>query len=411
MRILICCEFYPPSIGGVQKVMQEVAEGLARRGHQVTVATSKLKERDFNKLNSVTIKEFDVKGNLVTGITGEVARYREFVVGGKFDAILVYAAQQWTFDALWEILPSIQCRKVHVPCGYSGLYDPRYSEYFQNMPVILREFDHLIFHASCYRDIQFARAKGFTNFSVIPNGASEAEFSAPPIPDLRQKLGISEKEFVFLTVGNPRLQKGHLEVAEAYSLMELPFPSVLILNDRPRPDNQSPASRVLSCMKALMIHRNTEEGKLWNTIRRCRRLPGKRLLLTNLKRDEVISAFFISDLFVFASRIEYSPLVLFESAAAGLPFLSVSVGNASEIAQWTGAGVICQGIYDKRGFTLTDPNVLAREMSRLAKDPQLLEELGWQGRKNWKERFSWNRIVSKYEDVLIGKAGCTPKKY
>lgn len=404
MHILICCEFYAPSIGGVQKVMQEVAEGLVKKAHQVTVATSKLKGRNFSELNGVRIKEFDVKGNFVTGIRGEIDKYRAFVMREKFDAILVYAAQQWTFDALWEILPSIQGRKVHVPCGYSGMYDPRYFEYFQNMPVILERFDHLIFHASSYRDIQFAKEKGLTNFSVIPNGASEVEFAAPPIPDIRRRLGISETEFVFLTVGNPRVQKGQLEVAQAYLLMDLPFPSVLILNDRPRPYNQSPATRVLSWMKAAMVRVDPGERKLKKTIRRHRRLWGKRILLTNLKRDEVVSAFFLSDLFIFASHIEYSPLVLFECAAAGLPFLSSSVGNASEIAEWTGAGVICPGTRDEKGFTFVDPNVLAKEMSRLAKDRELLRELGRQGRKNWKERFRWDKIVSKYEDVLTGKA-------
>ena len=61
---------------------------------------------------------------------------------------------------------------------------------------------------------------------------------------------------------------------------------------------------------------------------------GKRFLMTDMSRADIISAFFSSNLFVFASHVEYSPLVLFESVAAGLPFLSVPVGNAQ-----TGSGL------------------------------------------------------------------------
>ena len=36
MQFLFCCEFYYPSIGGVQEVMRQIAERMVLRGHQVT---------------------------------------------------------------------------------------------------------------------------------------------------------------------------------------------------------------------------------------------------------------------------------------------------------------------------------------------------------------------------------------
>ncbi len=64
-----------------------------------------------------------------------------------------------------------------------------------------------------------------------------------------------------------------------------------------------------------------------------RRDPLKTVLQTELPRSEVVELFFAADLFIFASKVEYSPLVLFEACAAGLPFVSVPVGNAAEIAR------------------------------------------------------------------------------
>ena len=34
MNILICCEFYYPSVGGVEKVSEQLAENFASKGHK-----------------------------------------------------------------------------------------------------------------------------------------------------------------------------------------------------------------------------------------------------------------------------------------------------------------------------------------------------------------------------------------
>jgi glycosyltransferase involved in cell wall biosynthesis len=406
MRILFCCEFYAPSFGGVQKVIQEIAERLVKRGHSATVATTKLKERNFNELNGVAIKEFEVSGNLKHGLRGEFEVYRKFVISGLFDAIVIKAAQQWTFDALWPILSKISCRKIHIPCGYSRLHDPAYKDYFEQMPGVLRQFDHLIFYATIYRDIDFAKSHGLMNYSVIPNGASEIEFAEPPKLDFREKYGIREEDLVFLTVGHPRFRKGQLEVAQAYERVNLSVPSVLILNDRPNQDTFSPSVTVVDKIKSLPMSLVSRFRYPLRDFRRAlkniRREDEKNVLVTNLERDELVSAFFSSDLFVFASYVEYSPLVLFESAAAGLPFLSVPVGNASEIAEWTGGGEICPADCDTAGDVRVDPKVLAAKMEALVSDRHRLKDLGNKGRENWEANYSWDKITSQYEKVLIG---------
>src|SRR6516164_1688776 len=237
MRLLFCCEFYYPSVGGVAEVMCQIAERMVLAGHDVTVATSFHAERKIETHNGVKIRGFKVEGNLVRGISGAAARYRDFVLGFAPDVILIKAAQQWTFDALWPALDSIRARKVFIPCGFSCLYDPAYAEYFIQLPQILRKFDHLIFYANEYRDIDFARAHGLTNISVLPNGASELEFDRPPDPNFRARLGISDDDFVFLTVGSPISTKGHKAIAEAFAKVILNVRSAtLILNGNwPKP--------------------------------------------------------------------------------------------------------------------------------------------------------------------------------
>ena len=443
MRILLCCELYSPSVGGVQEVMQQLAERLVVRGHKVTVATTKLPTRLFSELNGVTIRGFKISGNLVRGIEGKVAEYRRFVTSQQFDVIMIKAAQQWTFDALWPVLSEIKAGKVFVPCGFSGLYEPAYAEYFRQLPRILPQFDHLIFYASDYRDINFAREHGLSRFSIVPNGASEAEFSVAPDHYFRQRHSIGPDDLLFLTVGSLSRVKGHLDVATAFLSADLDgHPATLILNGNESVPvewkstirvlhgkcreytrivrdiysnggllyalrylfhgvlNKGGIRRAMYTSKGMAHHVTFKEELLAVTAEVERQGSNKRVVVTDLPRSELVQAYMNSDLFVFASHVEYSPLVLFESAAAGTPFLSVPVGNSGEIAHWTGAGVICSASQDGKGYTKVDPEVLGEHWSRLVKDRAYLRQLGEVGKEKWGERFTWQNITDKYEEVF-----------
>ncbi len=207
LKLLLCCEFYHPSRGGVQEVMRQLAERFAAAGHDVTVATTAMPERSFRALNGVKIAEFAIWGNQVRGLEGEVERYRDFLRSFDGDAMLIKAAQQWTFDACWPALDAMACRKVFIPCGFSALYEPDYAAYFAELPTILAKFDSLIFYAEDYRDINFAREHGLTQLHLLPNGASETEFAVPPPPGIRARLGIPEEALLMITVGTPTSMK------------------------------------------------------------------------------------------------------------------------------------------------------------------------------------------------------------
>ncbi|BCA54472.1 hypothetical protein W02_16120 [Nitrospira sp. KM1] len=444
MKILFCCEFYAPSVGGVQEVIRQLAERLAARGHEVTVATTALPARQFTELRGVRIEEFTVSGNLVKGMQGELNEYRQFVTTGSFDIVVIKAAQQWTFDALWPVLQDVRGKKAFIPCGFSCLYEPDYAKYFEDLPRVLRQFDHLIFYASDYRDIAFAKQHGCSKWSIIPNGASETEFNVLPDRSFRRRHGIDEHSLLFLTVGSPASMKGHYEIAEAF--LEAEFsgrPATLVLNagssiGHVRSVSGAPVVQLKVYEYVRALGEVYERDGLWaavthmchgllnkagiragryavldksqppafqdvltDLIRRIHKQhAGKRVVLTDLPRPDLIQAYIEADLFLFASRVEYSPLVLFESAAAGTPFLSVPVGNSPEIAEWTGAGVICPASRDERGYTIVDAKVFGAQWSSLVSNMSHLKHLGKAGRRNWAARFTWNAITDQYESLF-----------
>jgi glycosyltransferase involved in cell wall biosynthesis len=466
MRLLLCCESYPPHRGGVQEVMRQIAERMAARGHDVTVATSRHPRRKSNVINGVKIRAFKAGGKMVYGLNGQIDKYREFVSTFPADAILIMAAQQWSFDALWPILDDIKARKVFIPCGFSALYEPDFAEYFTELPNVLKKFDHLVFNAEKYRDIDFVRNVGLSNFTVLPNGISEADFEQEPDGQFRQKLAIPQDAFLFLTVGNPIEAKGHREVVDAFSRLDTGGQSAVLLSiagwsasGSGSPGRMRRLMEIarLEGVRGLtqLVRRKLVNSRLgaavryagaaarrlwyiisvegWDGIRqlvrrklarrpqpvpvasapplesiesiaaRASAQPFRRVILIDLSRQDLIQAYLAADLFVFASRIEYSPLVLFEAAAAGTPFLTVPVGNADEIVRWTGGGMLCEAAKDSRGYTRVDPETLAREMAGCMKDREGLSRLGATARERWRNYFTWKVVAGYYEDILAGR--------
>lgn len=427
MRILLACEFYYPSVGGVQEVMRQIGERFVLAGHEVSVATTYLAERQAQRINGVQVEEFRVSGNLVRGMTGDLDLYREYVRRQHYDLLVIKAAQQWTFDALTAVLGEIRRAKIFIPCGFSGMFDPSYAGYYSAMPKWLREFDRLIFYASEYRDISMARRNGLTNIEIVPNGADEREFNVSRDSTFRARHGIPEEAFLVTTVGSLTGLKGHVELAGAFDKCNFGdrTAGLLLIGNRPvMPPWREQARhiyqvggpvRVAKWLLRRWLERvglpriltrfgypstGATEGAIRSILRRVNAETNKKAWLVDLPRQEVIQAYLNSDLFVFASNIEYSPLVLFEAAAAGLPFLSVPVGNAAEIATWTGGGIICEADVDANGYTHVDPAKLAQRIEWLARQPEVLARLSADGRRSWEERFSWSTIFRTYEKIF-----------
>src|SRR4051794_1989145 len=112
MKVLHTVEFYHPSTGGAQEVVRQISERLANRGHDVTVATSRLVNRSNAELNGVRIESFAISGNAASGCVGETERYRDFLLSGDFDIMMNYAAQQWATHLVSPVLHQIPYRKV-----------------------------------------------------------------------------------------------------------------------------------------------------------------------------------------------------------------------------------------------------------------------------------------------------------
>ncbi len=405
MKILHTVKQYHPRGGGMYEVVRQLSKNLAKLGHNVTIATTKLPAGYKPDCDKIKIKEFAISGNFVVGLKGEVKKYQDFLINSDFDIITNFAAQQAMTDAMLPILDKIKAKKVFVPTGFSAFYMPEYKKYFENMKDWMKKYDMNVFLSNDYRDINFARENGVKNITIIPNGASKEEFLTPPNIDIRKKLSIPHNAFFILHIGSHTKQKGHKEAIKIFSQAKINNAVFLIVGN--------PGACLKDCKR--------QEKKLNKTI--SYKKYNKQLIVKHLTRKETIAAYQEANLFLFPSNIECSPIVLFECMASKTPFLTTDVGNAKEIIEWSGGGTL---LPTQKGISLGLPvismfkkyikkilNIPNNDYNfckaKIKKSTKILEQIynnkkelnimAQNGYQAWLNKFNWEKIAKNYEET------------
>ncbi|MBK7946177.1 MAG: glycosyltransferase family 4 protein [Flavobacteriales bacterium] len=382
LRIAHCVEGYAPAGGGMAEVVRQLSERMARQGHQVTVLTSAHAQRPDGVMQGVRVRGFEVRGNARVGITGDVEGYLHALRTGGFDIITFFAAQQWATDAALPHLDGLPGRKVLVPTGFSGLHDPQWSSYYGQMPQWMARMDLHVLHTEGYQDAVFARTHGITRTALIPNGASEEEFEGPIAFDFRKAHGIASQQALIVHIGGFTGIKGQREALEIFIAADTGTAVLALIGHG------------ISVLERAF---NSHWRFSWMRLRA--KLKGKRILFLDPPREQAVAALRQADAFLFPSRMECSPIVLFEAMAAGVPFLSSEAGNSAEIARWGGSGRIVPCTREANGLITPDLRAGARMLTELLSDASLRARMGASGKAAWKAGFTWRAIAQRYLDA------------
>jgi glycosyltransferase involved in cell wall biosynthesis len=373
MRILHTVEFYEPRKGGAEEVVKQLSERLVKLGHEVTVATT-YDERRGGIIGGVTIEQFNISGNAAKGIHGsaiEIRRYEE-LLGSGFDIVMNYAAQSWTTDLAMDALYRITGKKIMVPCGYSGLHNPQYAEYFAKLPEKLKQYDALVYMSNQYQDKLFGDEHGVGSKAVyIPNAASAEEFLGIDGYNFKKHYHITTR-YLALCVANHYVGKGHQFIIEAFNKMKRDDTTLVIIGE----------SRVSGGIRKI--------GHFFLDYARCvfssffnRRI--KLIRGSKISRDGVVSAYLQADVFLFGSALECAPLVMYESFAARTPFVTRPVGNVADHKEFL------------KIAATTDE--MARIANYILDDPQTGKEISTRAFELWRERYTWKHVANEYETL------------
>ncbi|MEW5805355.1 MAG: glycosyltransferase family 4 protein [Patescibacteria group bacterium] len=409
MRILLTVEFYRAyGGGGIAEQVKQIAEGLVKLSHEVYVATGYAENRP-EIINGVKIIPFKIFGNSVEGISGEIDKYRKFLLSGDFDVIVNFAANVWTTDIALELGPKIKAKKILSTPGVSMLKLPEsykisfsfsglrqliksfykrikvllgssslnlqqsYLNYYEAFYVpALKNYDRIVYTSANYQDKIFGDQRGLTDKAIIiSNGASKEEFLSGDNFKIREKFGIKTK-YLAITVANHYLAKGHSFVIDAFKKMRRQDTTLLIIGQIPggyglRKIGHFFVGCYLDCVLADKFNKNI-------------------LVIDGSSRELVLSAYKNADVFLFGSELECAPLVMYESFASKTLFITREVGNVRDHQDYL--------------EIIKTPEEMAKKANFYLDHPEERKKITEKAFSEWQNDYTWSRVVEKYNSLL-----------
>lgn len=365
MKIAYCVNHFWPSIGGSEIVSLRIAKHLAVE-HDVTVVTRLLKGRNHS-VSPVPIREYSA------GNWGSFVRHISQI---KPDIVFVYSD---VFDFFRQLVTETRSkyRLIVALCGANWLYT--HKNFTNILYRNLRNINTIIVHSKHDRDYKLCSAKEFAHKTVIiPNGVDLIEFDNNNIDRSGLQPDISGRRWI-LNVSNFFPGKGQEHNIE-------------ILNRLPEKDKLA----YIQVCSDIDFSVGQQLENHWKKV--CATNLHKDIvyrLVKNPSREKVIAYFKQSNVFSFTSEKEVAPLVLLESMASKLPWVSTDVGNASGLS----GGKTIAAIKDSRYHSYFDERVyklFSKTIPELWSAPCIAED----GRLQIEKEMTWDHILPQYSNII-----------
>lgn len=350
---------------GVDLVIHQLASGLSRRGHRVTVYTPR--SDGTYEGQGYTIRHVPVEA------TSAVREYElrataaaHVILEGNEDVLVLCTFPFFALaPRLAPFLPCLAMDHGVVPADGVPFYLRRAfarvarSQYRDHLPHV----SQVVTVSNFLRDGFPAHIRDKT--AVIYNGVDHYPIPSPEeVTAFRRRLGIGERDVMWLYVGriNPRAQpyKGTSELVALYRRL----------------------SRTNPAIRLVMAGFGDEQDARW--LRKAGVIP-----CISAPPGEMPLLFGAADLYVTASRWEGFDLPLVEAQRFGRPVVAYRIGAHPEVVR---AG--------ETGFLVDDSRAFEEAVGRLTVDAAMRREMGAKA-SAWAAGFCWNRSVGRFEEMLI----------
>ncbi len=369
MKLAICCNHSHPATGGSEIVIQNIAERLfCANGVDSTIFSTSIKKEITH--NNVTYSPLEINYNSFT----------EQINNKQFNHLFIYSDYFKYWPNIVTNPDSIICKKSIALVGMNNMFTHRYLlRYFANC----KDKVAAITHSDDYQDYLECNRLNVP-VSVIKNGVDLDEFNNSSI-DFRLKYKIDKNTPVLLCVANFFPGKGQEHLLEIADILKTKYKQDFIL---------------------VFIYSTTGIPVVDDIAEKIKREASycgfKVKFLKDISREDTVAAFKNTDLFVFASQKEVSPLVILESMAAKTTWVSTPVGNVPSLS---GGIVVPLVAKDRTGnvkYGIDEYQLFAKTIYEALQNKELLVENGENGYKFVKENHNWDIICQQYYKVFNG---------
>ena len=386
MKILFTTFSYYPERSGVPIVVQYLAEGLAARGHEVSVATRKNGNEfsDEEIVNGVNVRRFNIGLTLTKRNTGDIGEYIEYVKAYSKDVLVLECLQCHTTDILLPYLKEMHCKIVIHSHGAPGIKMKmfewsgdwihtighvvnwfRFRWYYKyTLPKYVDVVNVGICLSLCASDMAYF-SKHLKKVAIVENAANEIFFNEEAYKkDVGDILKLKSSKYI-VNISNFGDRKNQLALIRAFEQARLRDCALVLIGSK----KNAYYERVC---------------KLSNEVKE--RSGCDIIVLQGVDRKYFPSIIAHAMLFVMTSKFEEYPVSLVESMAVGTPFVSTMVGNAHTLP----GGVVAREI-DEVSVLLTT----------LSENPRIMERTAEQGKRYAIGNNTEDAVVENFENVLL----------
>ena len=385
MKILFTTFTYYPEQSGVSVVVQYLAEGLARIGHDVTVVTriNGGKSAKQEVLNNVKVFRFDISQTIFKNIVGETDNYINFISNNDCDVIIMECLQCHTTDILLPYLKDMKCKKViHAhgapgilmkPFGWEGDWFHtighthnwlRWHKYYQRIfPKYAQYVDAGISISLCASDLDYF-SRHLKNVYIVENSANDMFFDETQYnKEISTILSLQSNRYI-LNISNYSDRKNQILLIKSFVEADLKDTALVLIGSQ----NNAYFKKAKRYADSVAETTGTEI-----------------VMLHNIDREYFPSIIYHASLFAMTSKWEEYPVSLVEAMAVGTPFLSTPVGNAHTLPG---------------GVTSRFDSEIPLLLRTLLNNREVLMRLGQQGKQYATQCNTLNKIIQRYEAVL-----------
>lgn len=376
MKITITVATYWPRLDGVQMVTQYHAEELAKKGHDVTVITSITENHPKEEIhNGVKIERMDVYNKGYWHIGNRKAYEERLIKAGQTDDVLVTVClQSYAADWALGIMDKIKCRKVLYLHGmpdfklhkqdFTSLYNvcktifrnARWGLFYKTHWKRIMKYDAVVHLFKNDNSYSYFQKNGYNNNVVIENSCEDFFY---------ENRNVTKPYFLY--VGNYCQRKNQIRALELFYTSEKLYDFGLVFIGGK--ENEY----------CKLLKKRNEQLGLKHGIRNVK-------ILHDQNREAIIEYTKSAFASIMTSSFEYYPIVLVESMAAGVPFISTNVG----IVRLLPGGIICN---DSKDFIYW--------MELLVDNPQIRDAQGIVGKEYYNSHLRKELKSNEFERLLL----------
>ncbi|ADI85775.2 glycosyltransferase [Geobacter sulfurreducens] len=362
LRILIACDYFWPSIGGLEVIAENLGVRLQAMGHTVEIATGALPNRAEDKHRGLNILSLDRTPEPGTNTPKAANELRQLVSSGGYDACILLADPlNWVIWSIEGVVPPTGTTVVVQPLineeGFTVWKDN--ASFRSRLATILRNVHAVVALSRGGAEVRFLREERIASV-YIPNGTDLPDQAI----DFRKAYSIPAETPLFLHVANLWPVKNHIGILR--TLREMPGDWRLVMIGHPSSDSQYVES-----------------------VRHEAALDRRVILVPGLPSEEVAAAMEAADVVLLASHGEVSPVTIMEAMSHGRPWLATPE---------------CGAVHDFAGGIIAPLPKFPELLDILTKDTQFRRDLGETGLGHWRACFSWEVVADAWDELIRTKS-------